>query len=195
MFGRFKVTAYKSPHSPDLLYPGEIAAPLETPAKVSQYKEGGNFAFLVEHDGRSILVQASANFVPGMYRNVHAEVIFLGVATLSKQGDRFVDDYWREVVETTGARLVIPIHWDDFTLPLDVPLQPMPLVFDDFDRDLELVRVRGQADQVAVRLMRPFEPVDVLATPRPAQQLRPISGQALAQAACASRNTASICSP
>ena len=160
--GRFKITVVKSPHSPGMLFAGEIGAPLHAPANASDYREGGNYSYLVEHDGRGILVHASTNVSPGIFKGVRADIVFLGIAVLGKQSDQFADDYWREVVRTTGAKLVIPIHWDDFTLPLDQPLKPMPPLMDKFDRSLQTVQRLAQTDQVAVRLMPLFEPVDML---------------------------------
>jgi L-ascorbate metabolism protein UlaG (beta-lactamase superfamily) len=166
IFGRFKVTPYKSPHSPRALFRGEITAPLESPARMGAYRDGGNYSYLIEHDGRTILFHPSANFSPGMYKGVHADVVFLGIGTLGKLSDQFARDYWREVVQTTGARLVVPIHWDDFMTPLDQPLRPMPLLLDDFDRGMELIGAQAEKDHVAVKLMPVFEPVDVLAVAR-----------------------------
>ena len=37
----------------------------------------------------------------------------------SRQGRSFATDYWQQVVKKTGAKLVIPVHWDDFERPLD----------------------------------------------------------------------------
>jgi L-ascorbate metabolism protein UlaG (beta-lactamase superfamily) len=162
-FGRFRITAFKSPHSPGALFEGEIQAPLKTPARASAYREGGNFSYLAEHDGRRVLVHASTNFRPGLYRDVRADVVFLGVAVLGKQSAEFAEDYWREVVKATGARLVIPIHWDDFTLPLEAPLKPMSLLMNRFERGMESVRRMAARDGVAVRMMPLFAPVDLLA--------------------------------
>jgi L-ascorbate metabolism protein UlaG (beta-lactamase superfamily) len=109
-FGQFKVTVFKSPHSPNPLFEGEISSPLRAPARAHEYKEGGNFSFLIEHGGRSILIHASANFAPGIYKDTRADVVFLGIGGLGKQSNEFADNYWREVVQATGAKLVVPIH-------------------------------------------------------------------------------------
>lgn len=126
-FGNFTVQAFRSPHSPDAKFPGIIDAPLTPPARASAYKEGGNYSFLIEqHDGLRILIHPSANFTKGLFNHVKADVVFLGVGLLGKQDLRFTQDYWHEVVQVTGARLVIPIHWDDFFEPLEKGLHPMP---------------------------------------------------------------------
>ena len=69
--------------------PGDITEPLQEPASIQAYKEGGTFAFLIEHRGLRILVHASANFVPGMYRGVHADIVYLATGGLGAQTDAF----------------------------------------------------------------------------------------------------------
>lgn len=81
---------------------------------------------------------------------------------MGKQPEEFFRDYWREVVSTTGAKLVIPIHWDDFMLPLDQPLQPMPAVMDNFDAGMKTVLALAKPNGVAVRFLPLFEPVEVI---------------------------------
>lgn len=153
-FGRFTVTLLRSRHAPVASADGGvIAAPLVPPARATAYKEGGSYSVLVEHDGRRrLLVQGSAGFVEGALQGRPAEVVFLGIGAAGKQGEAYLDAYWREVVAATGARRVIPIHWDDFTRPLEVPLLPMPRLIDDFDASMGFLIERGRASGVDLRL-------------------------------------------
>lgn len=160
-FGRFKIAAIKSPHSPGGLCMGNITAPLRPPTRTCEYKEGGNYSYLIEHDGCRILVHPSANYSPGFLTNVQADLVFLGIGTLGKQSEKFAKDYWQEVIHATGARVVIPIHWDDFLRALDKPLQPMPYLMDDFRRGMKIVLRLAEADHVAVRFMPLFGRVDI----------------------------------
>jgi L-ascorbate metabolism protein UlaG (beta-lactamase superfamily) len=160
-FGRFKITIIKSLHSPHGLFMGDITTPLRPPVGVAGYKEGGSYSYLIEHDGQLILIHASANYRPDFLRGVRADIIFFGIGGLGKQSNNFAKEYWREVVQATGARVVIPIHWDDFTRPLDKPLRPMPRPLDDFDCGMRTVRRLAEANHVAVRLLPLFEPVDI----------------------------------
>lgn len=161
--GGFSVRVFESPHSPNALYPGVIPEPLRTPAKAGDFKEGGNYSFLLTHERGTILVHPSANFVPGIFRGVRADVVFLGVGVLGKQSEQFVRDYWREVVQATRPRLVIPIHWDDFLRPLDEPLRPMPHVMDDFDRCMRILTALAEADGIPLRFLPAFQPLDPFA--------------------------------
>lgn len=159
--GKFKVYVISSPHSANPVFAGEITSPLYTPAGIARYKEGGNFSYLIEHPQGRILVHASANYRPGMYSGMRADVVFLGVGLLGKQSDAFIRDYWREVVQTTGAKVVVPVHWDDFAISLDKPLQPTGRLFDKVREALVAVGRLAAADGVEVRLLSQFESVQM----------------------------------
>ncbi|NBB17432.1 MBL fold metallo-hydrolase [Caulobacter sp. SLTY] len=161
-FGRFNITVIPSPHSPSLfgrpLFEGEIDAPLPQRPRMKAYREGGGYSFLIEHDGLRVLVHPSAGASPGQYRRHRADVVFLGIGSLGKQGGRFADRYWGEVVQTTQARLVIPIHWDDFTRPLTEPLRPTPWPFDRPQAGMKSVVERAR-NGPRLALMPLFDPV------------------------------------
>src|SRR5699024_6896247 len=114
-------------------------------------------------DGRTMLVQDSAGFIEGALQGHAAEVAFLGVGAAGKQGDAYLDAYWREMVATTGARRVIPIHWDDFTQPLEQPLVPMPRLVDDLGATMRFFLARGRDSGVEVRLAPTWVRIDPFA--------------------------------
>lgn len=160
--GTFTVQFFESPHSPDFPYPGQITHPLVTPAPVSSYREGGNYSFLLRHALGTILAHTSANYTPALFKNVKADVVFLSIGLLGKQTESFAREYWREVVRTTGAKLVIPIHWDDLTRPLDQPLLPMPYIIDNFKLAMEILLKMAKEDEVQIGFMPLFESIDLL---------------------------------
>lgn len=160
-YGRFTVTAFETPHSPDPSSPGTISQPLKTPARQTEFKEGGNFSYLVRHGSRRILVIASANYRPEAFKNVAADVVFLGAGTLGKQSKEFIAKYWEESVRQTGAKLVIPIHWDNFFESLDQPLRPLPLNVDNFDNAMKSLKALAARDGVILRLPEAFTPIDL----------------------------------
>lgn len=157
--GSVSVLPISVPHSPDPLFPGKVAAPLTFPAKASELREGGNFSFLVRLRDRSILIVPSANFKPGALRGQRADIVFLSIGALGNQSDAFRRTYWDETVRATGARLVVPIHWDDFTRPLDQPIVTMPYLADRVDRAMEDVFQRGRQDTVRVTLPQLYQPI------------------------------------
>lgn len=164
--GDFRVTVIRSRHSEPDTVPGEVTAPIHQPASAKDFKEGGTFAYLIEHRGLRILVHASANFVPGMYEGVKADVIFLATGGLTQRPADFTTRYWQEIVTATGAKIVIPIHWDDFLAPLDKPLKPLPRMLDNIPETMKRLAPLAARDHVAIRYMPVIAPVDIVAAAR-----------------------------
>ena len=158
--GRYRVRLIKTSHFPHGQAMGEIVKPLVPPARATDYLEGGSYSVLVEHGERSLLIQASAGFVEGALDEVRADVVFLGLAGLGTRDDAYRDAYWREVVDAVEARRVIPIHWDDFTLPLDEPLRPLPALLDDFGASMEFVLERAKQRGIDVKMLPTWQSVD-----------------------------------
>lgn len=161
--GAFHVRVFRSLHSPGDRVPGTITAPLTQPARTSAYKEGGTFSFLIEHDGLRILIHASANVLPGMYKGVRADVVYLAIGGLAGQTDAAVQSYWHEVVTQTGAQLVVPIHWDDFLRPLDQPQKMLPRLMDNIPKTLATIDALADREHRAIRYMPVIDPVDLQA--------------------------------
>lgn len=171
-YGRFTITLRKSAHSPltllthfcihKVLLDKKIKKPVRPPAWWTDFKEGGSYSLIIDHDGRKMVIQGSAGLDENALKGIHAEVVFLGVATLGKLSDHHRETYWRQVVETVEASRVIPIHWDDFFRPLDQPLVPSSGLVDDFDKTMSFLVARG-GERVDVKLMREWSPTDPFA--------------------------------
>ena len=104
---------------------GEVESPLQPPARASDYKQGGSYSILFRHPLGTLLYHGSAGYTPGALAPYSADVVLLGIALLPE-----LDTYLREVVDAVGAHTVLPVHWDDFTRPLDAPLEPLPFIVD-----------------------------------------------------------------
>ncbi|MFD6856289.1 MBL fold metallo-hydrolase [Rhodococcus sp. NPDC060090] len=150
--GRFTLTPLPAVHSPGDLAPGRIEQPLAPGAKALDYRTGDCYALHIRHDDRTILIQASANMLAGDFDARGAETVYLGIGVLGKQDPEFREAYWRQFVLGTGARRVVPIHWDNFTVGLDRPLVPFPSFFDDFTVTMEFLTQRAAADGVEVAM-------------------------------------------
>ena len=128
--GDYKISVIKALHSkPTKINDNlgeEITEPLKQPTILQNYKEGGSYDFYVEHGDKKILIHPSFNFIEGKLDGIKADVIFLGVAGITKVDEETEKKFFKETVETTGARLVIPVHWDNFFAPLDKPIEDMP---------------------------------------------------------------------
>lgn len=162
-FGAFRVTLIPSRH---VRYPWSeegggllgtaIEEPLVPPAPATAYKEGVTWSVLVEHPRASILVQGSAGFVPGALEAHDADVVLLGIGALGGHPRAYHERYYREVVEAVDARLVVPIHFTDFTRPLDAEPRPFPRLLDPVEEALATLR-ELTAEDPGTRLARlPF---------------------------------------
>ncbi|MBP7972856.1 MAG: MBL fold metallo-hydrolase [Candidatus Nanopelagicales bacterium] len=164
-FGRFTVTMLLSEHAPGAKFPGLIERPLHAPARIGAYRMAEVYSMVIEHDAngthpRRMLVHGSAGFRPEMLAGHPVDIAYLGIGTLGKQPDDYLNEYWDQTVATTRAQTVIPIHWDDFTRALDRPMVPFPSVADDFTRSFGHLQRRGTEAGVSVLLQRPWEVVD-----------------------------------
>jgi len=162
-FGDFTITLVESRHTPKAHYPGKIDHPVVPPAKASTWAMGEVYSVIIEHRGRTLVLQASTNFVSKALDGFSAEVVYLGIATLGKQTPAFFEDYWREVVVAVGAQTVIPVHWDDFFVSLDEPLRPFPYVADNFDVSLKLLIDRAERDGITLELPVAWQRTDPFA--------------------------------
>lgn len=149
-YGAFTVTLVESVHNHPDRFPGTVNEPLLPPARVGQWATGTAYSIFVEHPQGTLLVHASAGYVPGALAGRSADVVYLGVGTLGKLGASFRAVFWDEVVATTGARRVVPVHWDDMWRPLDGPLLPMRYAMDDFGVTLDFLTERGRSEGVDI---------------------------------------------
>lgn len=138
--GDFIVKFLESVHGPALFgrvpYQGTIDKPLVGPAKAADYRLGGVYSLLITHPYGTIIHHGSAGFKPGMYDNIRADVLLLGIAG---RGD--TQQYIENVVLKTKAPLVIPIHTDNFFKPLEDGMSFLPMLkFGEFYSKAEKYR-------------------------------------------------------
>ena len=135
--GEYRIRILKSLHSKPTIFNNDlgepITKPLVQPASLRDYKEGGSYDFFVEHGEHKILIRPSFNYIKGQLDGIQADVLFLGIAGLGKADPDMEKAFFSETVEKTGANLVIPVHWDNFFLPLEEPIEGMPPVQEKTD--------------------------------------------------------------
>lgn len=166
-FGKFTVKFIESLHGPAFLgrvpYPGTIDKPLTQPAKASDYRLGGVFALQITHPYGTIIHHGSAGFKQGMYDDgTTADILLLGIAG---RGD--TDPYLENVALKTRAKLVVPVHFDNFFKPLEDGISYLPLVkFDEFYQKAE-----KHSSEFTVRTI-PFCKEIVVLPPTPENNVR-----------------------
>lgn len=164
--GAFEVTMLASRHSPGERFPGTIDAPLTPPAKAAAWRSDTSFSVLVSHPTGTVLVQASANFIAGALAGRRADTVYLGIGGLGRQTPQFRERYWAEVVGATGARRVVPVHWDDFFRSLELPVRPLPYLLDDMGAAMGFVVDRCRRDGLDLVLPVPWQHADPFADTR-----------------------------
>ncbi len=162
-YDEFRIMAVPSPASltGDDSLEGDIDVPLRPPVASRAYRAGKAYSLVVEHDGRRVLIVGRPSFAPGSMFGVDADVVFLSVDGLAAKGERFAAEYWREVVETTHAGLVVLTHWDDRAYPLEQGVRPPSQT--DYETVIAWMQELGAADGVIVRVPKAFEPIDLMA--------------------------------
>ena len=105
----------------------------------------------------TILVVPSAK-TPLELGDAQADVVLLGIGDLDKFSKDDIRTYWKAAVENTHARLVIPIHWDNFFRSLKHTLEPFPAFVDDVACAMETLTYLN-SHKVAIRFMASFKTV------------------------------------
>ena len=135
--GGYKIRIIKSLHSKPTRFNNDLGVPIEKPlvqpASLRDYKEGGSYDFYIEYGKKKILIRPSFNYIEGQLDGIQADVLFLGVAGLAKADESMERIFFAETVEKTKARLVIPVHWDNFFASLEKPVEDMPELIEKTD--------------------------------------------------------------
>jgi L-ascorbate metabolism protein UlaG (beta-lactamase superfamily) len=122
-FGNFSVTAFETQHVPKEPFMQNVEYFLTAVyAKGHKFMCAGKvYSFLVQHGDTDILIIPSSSIHhTDLPVNTQADVVFLSIGLLSKQPDvpKYIANYWDNAVKQTNAKLVIPIHFDDFRKPI-----------------------------------------------------------------------------
>lgn len=108
----------------------------------------------------TITIHSSAGYIPNRLTKL-TDILFLGIGGLSKKPLSYRDEYWKHTVDATKAKVVVPIHWDDFMISLDDELRAPIRLVDRVDETLEWMIGKRKGTGVVIRLMKGWETVDV----------------------------------
>ena len=135
--GNYKIRILKSLHSKPTILNDDLGVPIEKPlvqpASLRDYKEGGSYDFFIQYGDKNILVRPSFNYIKGQLDGIRADILFLGVAGLAKADEVTEKAFFAETVEKTNARLIIPVHWDNFFASLERPVEDIPELIEKTD--------------------------------------------------------------
>ena len=133
-----------------------------------EYKEGNSFDLLIEHRGRAILIKPGPALDRAPRLGLRADVVFLGIGTLGKRKPDFQNAYCRQSVQDVGAKLVIPIHWDNFFAPLSENLPLAGRLMDDSRAAFDFLIARTEQDRAQFLILQGFGSVVLFAPEAPA---------------------------
>jgi L-ascorbate metabolism protein UlaG (beta-lactamase superfamily) len=160
--GSMKVTLIKGKHWP---YPDEelglkllnreIINPIVPPASAFEYFEGASFTIIVEHADASIAIHGSAGYIPNILENYVVDILFLGMAGLETMDKSYNDNFQTHVVDALNPKVIVPIHWDDFFVPLKKGLKSRSLLEKllkgmDVKKSFEFVEMRNPDKKMSV---------------------------------------------
>jgi len=163
------LTLVRTKHSPNLasmLLEASRADPeWKFPTRAKNLKEGVGVSAHVKTRNGSILIVPTAGSIGSEFKDekLAADVIFLGIGALGWGARKDAERYWKNTVIASGARRVIPIHWDKHAPSLDPAApEPKPLIYDNLDRTLGWLRdfanEHPDIELVSVPALKPFDP-------------------------------------
>lgn len=116
--------------------PGDIPAPPPWPPRLRDLRHGPVLHWHLDLGDAKVLHVDSADFVDERLEGVRADVVCLCAI-----GRHYRRDYTRRIVELVRPSVVVPCHWDDFTLPWGAPARQLPGV--DVEGFVEEIRAAG----------------------------------------------------
>ncbi|WP_292050592.1 MULTISPECIES: MBL fold metallo-hydrolase [unclassified Brevundimonas] len=128
------VTPFSLRHSPGGRAMGDVARAFTVPARVGDYRFGRGLGFHIHSGDCRIMVVPSAGLPEQDLSGLRSDVVFLAIGQLGLQDTDYIRRYWDSVVVASGAKWVLPTHWDDFTRSLDRSLVPLPYAVDRIDK-------------------------------------------------------------
>lgn len=128
MFIASKHWTYPDPKQRKRLLNQSINAPLVPPASIYDYKEGISYSILIKHEGTKIAIQGSAGYKKNVIPDFDADIQFLAIAGIELMDDAYNLNYQKHVIDAVNPEVIVPIHWDDFTVPLEDGLKTTNLL-------------------------------------------------------------------
>ena len=154
-FGTFSLKVMPSLHSPlfekrhydSRIFPKSKKAPL----RITDFVEGNSLAFLIRFRGYEILTSGSMNYIERELQGLHPDVAIVGAAASRNE----IYDYEGRLMRVLNyPPIVLPTHWDDFTLPFTSSQEEKLKELDSFRK--EIARV---SPKTTVIIPKYFEPI------------------------------------
>jgi L-ascorbate metabolism protein UlaG (beta-lactamase superfamily) len=158
----FTITCIETPHA-ESPWPIGLVERLTFFPGVGDFPFDTNFSFHVAYDDLKILIVTSAALPRKSELNLSADITFLSIGYLARQGEQAIKRYWCEYVKKPNSKYVIPIHWDNLMGSLRDGLQPIPWPVDNVSAALDILQQLAKADGVKIAFMPLQRPVSLRA--------------------------------
>lgn len=155
--GKFTIRVVPSIHSPGNALDDNnvvIDKPIRQPAKMTDYSEGGSYDFFIQHNGHSIYVKPSPNFIEGALDSLHADVLFLGIATVTKHPEDWQTKFYQHTVGALKPSVLVPLHWDNFLQPMSDHLEMLPRFANTGEKDFDYFIKKLDADHIDFKVLQ-----------------------------------------
>jgi len=91
---------------------------IKPPLRHSDYVEGGSLNFLIRFKGHEIFTSGSMNYIERELQGLHPDIAIVGAAPSRHE----IYDYAGRLMRVLNyPAVVLPTHWDNFTIPYDAP--------------------------------------------------------------------------
>jgi L-ascorbate metabolism protein UlaG (beta-lactamase superfamily) len=165
--GAFEIRVFESRHAKVLLgrvpFEGEVTEPAEAPLRAFSFVLGDARGYLVTERAsglRVVILSSAGRHLPALEAIGRLAAPVDVLLPASQGGDA---DYARDLVRTLRPRLVVPHHFDDFSVPLDDPSAGDPSDAEALGAFEAQLRDAASAEGVALELRRPklFEAIKI----------------------------------
>src|SRR5258705_2668607 len=154
-FGTFSLKVMQSLHSPlfeKRHYDSRIfSRDKKAPLRITDFVEGGSLAFLIRFKGHEILTSGSMNYIEKELEGLHPDVAIVGAAASRSE----IYDYAGRLMRVLNyPAIVLPTHWDDFTLPFTSSQQEKLKELGVFQKE-----ITNASPKTKVIIPKYFEPI------------------------------------
>lgn len=150
----------------DLLLNQDIEEPLVTPASIFDYKEGISYMILLEHGNHKIAINGSAGFKVNTVEDFDADISFFSIAGLELMDGDYNQGYQTHVIDAVNPEVLVPIHWDDFTIPLSKGLKTTNVLVNfkmgsDLSKAFEIIESNNLPQNRKIKVLPLWERISV----------------------------------
>lgn len=135
------------------------------PTSAKNLKEGDGVAVHITTRAGKILIVPTAGHVDEIFEapDLSADILFLGIGGVGWSSKAEVMEYFRGTIQASGANVVVPIHWDRHSPPLEGGGDGLPIpLYENLDRVLRFFDEFSQEypdfKLVSVPVFAPFDP-------------------------------------